>query len=208
MKLPTIIPLKRRLLQIEGEQKAHKANKIIKPFSNAVQHGIIKQTPRKVDARVKKYDNAGRMYYDGYFNDIYLNVGDKVYFHHFVSQPENEIEVDGELLYKADYNQIICVVRGEKIVPLEKWLLATPVMEEEKDTFIEVADTKIYTKLSPEKKFMRSKVEYVGAQAQLSRFSRNQIILHPTFSEYKLKIEGVDMYRMHIDDIFCIIEED
>jgi len=204
--LPTV-NLKRRLMQIEAEQKAGKVNKVIKPFTNAIQHGIVKQIPRKVDARVRKEDGAGRPYYEGYFYDTPLQIGDKVYFHHFVSQPENEVSYGEEIFYKADYNQIICVVRDGDVIPMEKWLLATPVMENEEDTYTEVSGVKIYTKISPEKKFLLSKVEFVGNMAREAGFDSGQTIIHPTFSEYALKIEGKEMYRMHIDDIFCVIEE-
>lgn len=202
---PSIVPLKRRLMQIEAEQKKGIANKIIKPYSNAIQYGIIRQIPRKVDARVKKVDGAGVAYYQGYFNDVSIEIGDKIYFHHFVGDKENEFDLEGENVYKADMSQVFGVVKQERFVPTEKWIFATPVMEDEADIKMNVGEIILYKKLSAEKKYLLSKIEYCSKQASLAGYKEGDIILHPEFSEYKICIEGKDMYRMHLDDIFCVV---
>ena len=201
-----VVALRRRMLQIEAEQNAHKTNKIIKPYSNVVQHGIVQQIPRKVDARVKKYDKGGRPYYDGYFNDVQIEIGDKVYFHHFVGDKENEIDVDGRVYYKADMSHIFAVIKDGQIIPTEKWILASPVMETDDDIMTKVGDVVIYKKLSAEKKFMLSRVEASSAQALSAKYFPGDVIMHPLFSEYALKVEGKDMYRMHLDDIFSTVK--
>lgn len=202
-----VVDLKRRLMQIEAEQKKSVTNKIIKPYSNAIQWGIVEQVPLKVDARVRKSDNTGAVYYEGYFNDIDIKVGDKVYVHHFVSQDDMQVVSSGRTLYKADYNHIICVVRGEEIFPTEKWILASPIMESEEDTYVNVGDVKIYTKMKTEKKYLMSKVEAVSNQAKKAGYDPGQTIIHPTFSEYAIKVEGKDMFRMHIDDVYAVLKD-
>jgi len=204
-KYPTVIHLKRRLLQIEGEQKKHNVNKVIKPYANSVQHGTVEAVPSFVDARVKKYDKGGRLYYDGYFQDVDIKVGDKVYFHHFVSLEENQIVCDLKTLYKAEYNQIICVVRDGEIIPVEKWVLAMPIMETDEDIMYKVGDIILYKKVAAEKKYLLSTLKYVSPEAKKCGFSVGETIVHPQFSEYSIKIEGVSMYRMHIDDVFCAV---
>jgi co-chaperonin GroES (HSP10) len=203
--LPTVVNLKRRLMQIEREQAAGKVNKIIKPYSNVVQHGIVQQIPRKVDARVKKFDNGGRPYYDGYYSDVEINIGDTIYFHHFVGDTENEVDVDGKTFYKADMSHIFGVSKKGNFIPTEKWIFASPVMETDEDIQHKVGDIVLYTKIATEKKHLLSRVEYCSKQASLAGYKEGDIILHPTFSEYNMKINGKELYRMHLDDIFCVV---
>lgn len=81
----------------------------------AVQDGIVKYAPAKI---------AGG-------GEIEIKEGDHVYTHHFLVDKDNEIEIDGELLYALRYDMVYCVVTGDKVKMLRRWNLLKPILKYE-----------------------------------------------------------------------------
>src|SRR3972149_11987988 len=151
-----IQPLKDVFLVSANEEENSKTKSVIfidttwDKYKHAVQNGIIQQVPLSIS---KKYKN-----------DVQLKKGDKIYFHHFVVQPDNYILDEGRRLYKTDYFNIYCVIRKSNPVMLEDWIFASPVMETEEDIAKFYGKLKLFTKPAPGMKKLLAKAEFISKQ--------------------------------------------
>jgi co-chaperonin GroES (HSP10) len=71
-----------------------------------------------------------------YINDVVINVGDKVLFHHFVAMKDNEMIIDGIQYFKCEYQFLYGRVEGDVIVPFEDYVFVRKVKSDDKDKFV------------------------------------------------------------------------
>lgn len=140
----------------------------------AVQSGIVKFLPKKT--------RCGNME---------LKIGDFVYCHHFLTtEPDNEISVDGELMYSMDYEEIYCVIRDEKIHMLKGWNFLDIIPNQEiKKSGLIVPQIEKYN-------------QKVGYMAHPSEWAKEQgielgdeVFLHKG-AHYKVLVQGKLYYRV------------
>ena len=156
-------------------------------YRHAVQDGIIESTPTKIGKE--------------YSNDIPLEKGDKVYFHHFVVQPDNSYIHDDKELFKCDYPSIYCVIRDGKINMIEDWILCKPIQEPE-ENFIRNG---LYLKPSRENIPLRAIICHISKKAHESGLMVGDEIIFKEDSDYDMMIEGDIYYRMKISSVSAIL---
>lgn len=69
-----------------------------------------------------------------YSNTPGLNVGDHVYGHHFMCDEDNEVEVNGEILYRFEAELIYAVEKDGNIFMTKDWNFLSIIEEPEKKT--------------------------------------------------------------------------
>lgn len=119
---------------------------------------------------------------------IDLKVGEKVYFHPSVTEPENRLE---DKLYLATVDQLICGVGGS-IRPQGGFVLIEPVM----DTQLESSG--IIIKQEAEAVLLEGIVRHTRPWSGLEEGER---IYYLENADWALKIEGVIYYAMREEEI-------
>lgn len=195
----SVTPLKDCFLVSADEEKNSKTKSGLfldvtwNKYLHAVQDGIIEEIPLSIS---KKYRY-----------DVKLKKGDKIFFHHFTIQPDNYLLDEGRKLYKADYFNIYCIIRGGVPVVLEDWVLATAIPETEEDITKKYGSLTLYTKAVVGKKRLLAKAEYISKQAEEQGLKVGDTIIYKTDADYEMMVEGKEYYRMKLINIAAIIRK-
>ena len=150
---------------------------------HARQHGVVKYTTPNVNKRVD--------------DDVELKKGDKVYIHHLVI--DNFVDFDDEKLYRADIEQIYAYKRNGKINMLMDYIFVEPIKDKEL-----VSESGIIMKTKEEEITNQGIVRHVNKFTE--DFKVGDKIIFQKNSNYKMKIEDKELYRMRNDNVEAIIE--
>src|SRR3990167_362372 len=161
------------------------------PYHYATQNGIIESTPIAIS---KKYKN-----------DVKLEKGERIFFHHFVHSADNYILVQGRKLYKADYFNIYCVIRKRIPVMLEDWIFASPVMETEEDITKIYGKLTLFTKSAIGRKKLLAKAEFIGGEARRQGLKAGDTIIYKNDADYEMTEEGKRYYRMKLANVAAVV---
>ncbi len=162
------------------------------PQKHARIYGEVVSVPQRLSHFPIMQENAGLPAYHEYSPFIYkylddiameVEIGDKIYFHfNTMITKGNIIGEEGKhpnktWFVKVRYDQIICAVRGDKIIPIGSYTLVKPDLESWDDisipTYSEVLgdDGKpmlkpkeqwLITKTAPEARYLSGFVEHIG----------------------------------------------
>ena len=88
---------------------------------------------------------------------------------------------------------------------LDEWLLASPIHESEEDITKIFGTLKLFTKASPDKKYLMAKVEHLSKGCESQGLKKGDTIFFRTSADYDMKIEGKDYYRMKVFNVVAII---
>lgn len=194
-----IVPLKDQYLISANEEANSKTESGLfidttwEKYKWAVQVGIIESIPQQLRKP--------------YRNDVEINKGDKVYFHHFVVQQDNYIEEDGKKLFKCPRFHLYCVIKNGIPVMIDDWILATPILEKEEDIVKTFGTLKLFTKATPDKLHLLAVAEHISKQAEEQGLKVGDTIVFRKDADYDMKIEGKDYYRMSIKNVVAIIRD-
>lgn len=158
-------------------------------YHNAVQFGIVEQTPCVISKNFR--------------NDVEIKIGDKVYFHHFVVQDNNEIEYNGKKCYKCNYKDIYCIVRDGQIIMLEDWIFSVPINKKSE----EFVKSGIYLPEFNKKKIRQCKIVHVSKYAKRNGLKEGMIAIHIQGADYEMPVEGKKLLRMRTHFIIAAVED-
>ena len=144
-----------------------------------------------------------------YANGCDLNVGDKVYVHHFVVEDERAVPVKGKDYRWLEYSQIYCRVRDDKIKVLGDYVLVEPVKYNDSN-FKKYSDSGIllHQKAGTEEVERFGTVKYVSEFAETNGLNVGDTIFFNKNCEYELTVEGERLYRMEFRDIISVVNSD
>lgn len=149
-----------------------------------------------------------------YLSDIPLEieVGDRAYFHFNTFVGKNIIKIDGvhpnrTWYFKCRVDQVICVVREEKIIPTSTYVLIEPDMETWDDILVPTysnimgkdgkpqlrpKDKWLVRKVAPEKKYLLGFVKHVGSplKGETCDLQPDDHIVYRRLADWVNKIEG------------------
>ena len=162
-------------------------------YKNAVQVGVIESLPLSIS---KSYNN-----------DVEIDIGDKVYFHHFVIQDDNYLMDGDKKLFKLPRYHLYCVVKDGKIIVVDDWILVSPILETEEDITKQYGTLKLYTKAVPDKKMFMATVEHISTQGVREGFKIGDTIVYRTDADYEIKIEGKEYYRMKTKNVVATFRD-
>lgn len=147
----------------------------------AVQSGIVKHLPSKTSC-----------------GNMELQVGDFVYCHHYLTDDENEIIMDGVPMYSMNYDNVYCAIRDEKIFMLKGWNFLMPENNETK--------TKGGLFWKPETKY-NEKYAYMAHPSELSKelgIEDGMKVHFKKGAHYKMWVQGELYYRIHDEHLIAI----
>jgi len=134
-----------------------------------------------------------------YKNDVELNVGDDVVFHHFVCKPDHKMPV-GENIYRAEIFHIYGKIQDGQLIALEDVLFIDPIQEKEEDLFCGMIQVKVFKKAVQQKGYiyaLSKTAKDLGAEV-------GDIIYYTENADYKMNIGERDLFRMRIRNILAI----
>lgn len=157
-------------------------------------------------------------YHYKYLSDIEqeVQVGDRIYFHFNTIKQKNFVQVDGKhpdrtWYIKVRMDQVFCVVRDGKIIPIGGHTLIEPDWESWEDiqipTYSELKDKDgnpllkpkdqwIVTKSAPGYRYLKGFVRHVGSalKGDKCEVREGQRIWYHRNSDFLVKIEGKDFF--------------
>lgn len=153
--------------------------KSFSPYERAVQFGEIVHCPMQI--------SIGQIY------DVELAPGDRIYFHHFIVQPDNCDEIKGETLYRCAYKDIFCVIKNGEIIPVQDYCFLSYIEESKLNL---VSPSGIF--LKPQADTLRNiaKVEATSKVCKELGLEIGDKVVWMNDSDYKMKVEGKELIRM------------
>jgi co-chaperonin GroES (HSP10) len=160
-------------------------------YKHAVQCGIIESSPLKITTPFR--------------DDVEINKGDKVYFHHFVVQQDNYVIEDGKKLFQCPRFNLYCVVKNGIPVMVDDWVLVSPILETESDIIKTFGTLKLYTKSTPDELHLMATAEFISKQAEGQGIIAGDIVVYKKDADYDIMIEGKKYYRMKLANVVAVI---
>jgi co-chaperonin GroES (HSP10) len=133
-----------------------------------------------------------------------IKVGDKVYTHHFLCDPENEVEVNGELLYQIAYRSIYCVIDNGEIRMIQDYNLIEPIVEDEAEF---TTPAGILTKSTPDVVKLIGIARHVCPELAEQGVEPGDKVVYRSVADYEMHIEGKTYYKMETRDIQAVIKQ-
>jgi co-chaperonin GroES (HSP10) len=148
-----------------------------------------------------------------------VQVGDKIYFHYLTIDKSNELTgEDGCTYYKLRYNNIFCVVRDGRIIPIGGYILLESVYDDDVEKLPETitekgerlnammvkrSKTGIIIDHHVKPKAVEGIVRHVGTPLRVNRceIAPGHVVAFELNSDLKVPIEGKEYYVIPYRDI-------
>ena len=144
--------------------------------------------------------------------------GDKVYFHYLTVDGSNEVKGEyGRSYYKLRYNNIFCVVREGKIIPIGGWVLLEPKYDEGVEVLPAISEkgnrlpeltakrtkTGIIYEANVKPKAIEGIVRHVGTPLKVDtcELQPGDVVSYELNANMVVPIEGKDYYVIPYRDI-------
>lgn len=178
-------------------------------YRHARQYGVITSVPHRITP--KNYldiQKTGEDYEQGFYYDTPLVIGDKVYFHHFVAgNDESQFTINDEKVFMCHYEQMYCVVRDGEIIPLERNMFCSQIMEDEKNYQKSIGGIILFTKPNPEPIKNYAKVEFLSEKCMEFGLRMGDTIIHKNDADYDITIEGTKYWKIDYNHINAVIRD-
>lgn len=175
-----------------------------KPEWHAILHGEVAVLAPKISDDFRIQDE--------------IQLGDRVYFHYLVANPDNILEEDGEKFLRVPIYKIFCLVRDGVIIPYGGFVLAKPVYSCDISE-IDVDGKKIVAKLSASGLVTTTEVSYNKNMSIIHHIGKplrdapdlevapgDKVMMHKN-SHQEYEIEGEKYHIYEQQDLLCIISE-
>lgn len=154
---------------------------------NARQYGIVHSVPENID-KYKRFDDG-----------VELTNGDKIYFHHFVVEPDSKFQLFGETVYKLPYEQIFAVEREGKIIPLNQFVFVKPEPKiSVSKAIIDINEGDMSENIG--------KVLYNGSEGEKIGIEEGDRVLF--LKKYSMNINGEEVYRVRTPNIVAKVGDE
>jgi co-chaperonin GroES (HSP10) len=171
-----------------------------------------------------KYDQWGYATVDGEVagvpkrlskgGEINIEVGDHVYCHHFLTSEQNEVGPDWPDLWKIDYRELYCKVKGDEITMLGEWNFCDPIIDKEAGFDYEKDDESglmhkktssgIIIDINVKSDTKWSVLRHLSKEAEEYGLKPGDKILYRKDCDYEMEVEGHKFFRIRTKDILLV----
>ena len=152
------------------------------PMKLARQFGVVYETPMQ--------------------NDLNIQKGDKVWFHHFVATDSNKVKyIDDKDVYQANKSQIYLVERDGEMIPIGVWNF---IKQERKEA--EKTESGIFLETSASDVELHGHAVYINDWMKEQGVKKGDRVFFSENSEYDMNINGESLLRMRNFDILGVYE--
>lgn len=134
-----------------------------------------------------------------YLNDVPLEIGDEVVFHHFVCQPDHKMPF-GKNVYRCEYFHLYAKIVEGKIMPLEDVIFVDPILEPEENMFIGKVQIK------PHREFLKQQGIVFAASNKAKSMGilpGDKVFFTPN-ADYSMNVTGKHLWRMRVRNIIAV----
>lgn len=131
---------------------------------------------------------------------IEIEEGDIVYTHHFLTHPDNERMINGEVVYEIRYED--CYFKRTKngeIVMLNEWNLLEPIEVDERKTI-----GKIELRQELEKDGKKAVVKHLSKKLESIGVKKEDVVVFESNMDYPIHIDDKVYYRVNTRNIIAI----
>lgn len=154
---------------------------------NVVQDGIVLTACKKARHSVFEYDI-----------EVDISPGDHVYTHHFLTDTDNEREINGEMYYELAYEHLYCKVVGGEIKMLNEWNFVSPVEASNDPT-----EYGIILELKKKNELRVGIINHPCQKLTERGIKAGDKVFFRKGREYVMDVEGEPYYRIETNDILC-----
>jgi len=132
-----------------------------------------------------------------------IQEGDKVWFHHFIATPVNEVKhADRKNIYQSSAEQIYLVKRNDEYIPVGVWNFMEQEMKEP-----EQSESGILLEASASEVELHGHAVIINDWIKEQGVEKGDRVMWTENSEYDMDIEGRKLLRMRNIDVICKYEE-
>lgn len=172
---------------------------------------------------VTKFDQWGHATTDGVVvsapvklskgGQVRVKNGDKVYCHHFLTSEQNEVEIDGEVLYRMDHREVYCTINEGNVEMIGEWNFCEALREQEEGfTYENDSDTGTVMKKSASGIIVDTDVKHdvkwavikhLSDEAKEEGLNEGDHVLYRKDCDYEMTVEGKKYFRIRTKDILA-----
>lgn len=133
--------------------------------------------------------------------------GDKVYTHHFITEKEHMLPIEGGNYSWLEYSQIYARIRDGKMKMLNNYLFVEPIRYDNVRFKNEDSGFLTHTKSGGEFVERMGIARHISDSCRESGMKEGDFILFAKNCEYQIDIDGSKFYRMELRDVITIIDD-
>lgn len=131
---------------------------------------------------------------------IEIEEGDVVYTHHFLTHPDNERMINGEVVYEIRYEDCYFKrTKNREIVMLNEWNLLEPIEVDERKTI-----GKIELRQELEKDGKKAVVKHLSKKLESIGVKKEDVVVFESNMDYPIHIDDKVYYRVNTRNILAI----
>ena len=144
----------------------------------------------------------GTVYEVPIHNNLDIQKGDKIWFHHFVATDANKVKyIDDKEVYQATRDQIYLVERDGEMIPIGVWNF---IKQERKEA--EKTESGIFLETSASDVELHGHAVYINDWMKDQGVKKGDRVFFSENSEYDMNINGESLLRMRNFDILGVYE--
>jgi len=136
-----------------------------------------------------------------------LQPGDRVYVHHFVSEQEHKLPIEGGLYSWLEYSQIYSRIRDGKMKMLNNYLFVEPIRFDNTRFFNDINGFIAHTKSGGEYVERIGIARHISEACKEAGITEGDTILFGKDCEYQIDIDGHKLYRMELRDVITVLDD-
>jgi hypothetical protein len=166
----------------------------------------------KFDAEFKVAQTGYVVMTNKNFENIGVSIGTKVWFHHFVvgevtkrDYQSNGVMVDDKRLYKVDAEELFAYEIEGVVHPVFNRLFCEPMTR--KNPLYKNSVLELPKHIAEEDVQGLARVLYVSENVAKNDIYPGDVILYSLHSDYKMNLNGEDVYCMNLEDVMGIADD-
>jgi hypothetical protein len=173
-------------LEIHGVKLDNSFNQFRDDLVN--QSGIVAAKP--IYATNSYVDNPPKLKVD-------IEIGDKVWGHHFITHEDNQRDINGEIFSEIKYEELYCRERDGEYKMLNEWNFLEILDKKSERIGTFVVKQKGINNIKGRVKFLNENLSKVGVKV-------GDIVYFKGSRDYRVFMNGTYYYRVDTRDVICI----
>lgn len=144
-----------------------------------------------------------RAKHSAFEHELHVDVspGDKVYCHHFLTDSDNERELNGEMYYELAYENLYCKIIDNEISMLNDWNFVSPIELEQQEV------DGLIVSIGKSKELRVGVINHTSKSLTERGINVGDKVYFKKGREYSMDVEDETFYRIETRDILCKYEK-
>ena len=134
--------------------------------------------------------------HDAPYLPVDIEVGDKVWGHHFMVHEDNQRDINGKQISETRYEELYCRKRDGEYTMLNEWNFLEILDEKSEEIGTFVVKQKGINNIKGKVKFINKALSKVGVKV-------GDVVYFKTNRDYRVFMDGSYYYRVNTRDVIC-----